>query len=74
MDFSIRRTALKILLDEECIITHFTAYKYIKDFIKSEFLLLKTVVNDSINDLKVALGLYEPADTPNSRLEELCKK
>lgn len=74
LDFSIRKITLKNLLDDNCIITQFNAYKYIRDVLKAQLLEFKNMINDSINDFKVAFKLIEPADVVDSRLLELCKK
>lgn len=74
MLYAIRRISLKRLLDEGCIITHRTIASYIKDIIKSEIGYFGVMIKDSINDIRVVLGLYEPTEEMYELLDQLYEK
>ena len=57
----IKKRTLQMLLDEDCIITHFTFHKYAYALLKSEAFGFKDMIKESINDIKVVLCMYEPA-------------
>lgn len=66
----IRRRTLQMLLDEDCIITHFTFHKYAYALLKSEAIAFKEMIADSINDIKVVFFMYEPSWDSYSRIRE----
>jgi hypothetical protein len=57
---SVRKYSLGRLLDEDCIITHFTLHKYVYDLMVAEYHSFKEMINDSIEDINVAILLKEP--------------
>lgn len=57
---NIRKPSLERLLSENCTITHFTFHKYLYDLLMAQASDFKTMITDSIQDIKVAFYLVEP--------------
>lgn len=55
----IRKRTLARLLTEDCIITHFTLHSYVYDILVSEALGFKDMFYESIDDIKIVLGIYK---------------
>lgn len=56
----IRRRMARRLLSEGCIVTQSTMYPYLYDMLCAELSGFKDMILDSINDIKVSLGLIDP--------------
>ena len=57
---SIRKESLERLLNENCIITHFTMHRYIYDLAMAEYHAFKDMIADSIEDINVAVLFKDP--------------
>lgn len=68
---SLRKLSLSRLLLEGCIITHNTLHRYIYDLIIAESLHFQDMIIDSINDIKVAFYIAEPANDISTSQKDL---
>lgn len=69
----IRKSSLERLLNEGCIITQNTLHKYVIDLLASEREQFIDMINDSIEDIKVAFFLTEPTYKISPALKDFYK-
>jgi hypothetical protein len=74
LEEAVRIPTIDRLLLDNCVLTFYNILSYIRDLLRSEYLLFQSVYESSVMETKLMFGIIEPSGNPSERTKQLYKK